>query len=245
MYDELARWQKYAYGCNELMFHPIRKWIYKGPFTPLFRKFLGSNIPFASKVNIISYIGTYYAIGAAWIMTLANFFVIGWFKGYIDKYYVNSWEIWITLVIVFNGLGNIALATLRYRLGERSFIGALVENFKWLLLCFIFLGGISIHLSQALLAHMFEINMTWGATAKELEFSNFFVEVPKVLKNFWFSFIFCIVMIAAMIILSGASFIPYAWHIHQLEAIVPLSSLVFSHFLLPLALNPALMTFAW
>jgi hypothetical protein len=30
---------------------------------------------------------------------------------------------------------------------------------------------------------MFEIDMTWGATAKEAEFSNFFIEVPKVLKK--------------------------------------------------------------
>jgi hypothetical protein len=63
------------------MFHPIRFWPVRGPFTPLFRKFLGSNMPIASKINIISYIGTYYAIGAAWIMTVANYFVIGWFKG--------------------------------------------------------------------------------------------------------------------------------------------------------------------
>lgn len=56
VYDELARWEKYAYGCNELLFHPIRKWIYKGPFTPLFRRFLFSNIRFTSKITIVSYI---------------------------------------------------------------------------------------------------------------------------------------------------------------------------------------------
>jgi hypothetical protein len=92
---------------------------------------------------------------------------------------------------------------------------------------------------------MFEINMTWGATAKELEFSNFFLEVPKVLKNFWFSMSFSIICLAGLIIMSKASFIPYSYHIDQLEAIVPLSSLVFSHMLLPIALNPGLMTFAW
>lgn len=81
VYDELARWEKYAYGCNELLFHPVRKWLWKGPFTPLFRTFLFSNIRFTSKITIISYIGTYYAIGAAWIMTLANYFAIGWFNG--------------------------------------------------------------------------------------------------------------------------------------------------------------------
>jgi hypothetical protein len=86
------------------MFHPIRFWFVRGPFTPLFRRFMKSEMPIASKVNIIAYIGTYYAIGAAWIMTVVNYVIIGWYKGYIDKYYVNSWNIWITLIIVFNGL---------------------------------------------------------------------------------------------------------------------------------------------
>ena len=147
--------------------------------------------------------------------------------------------------MVFSGLGNLALAMLRYRSGERSFLGSLFENIKWIFLLYIFLGGISIHVSEAILAHMFEINMTWGATAKELEFSNFFIEVPKVLRQFWFSMIFCCIMIAGMVILAVADFIPYSWHITQIESIVPLSSLVVSHMLLPLALNPALMTFAW
>jgi hypothetical protein len=94
VYDELARWEKYAYGCNELLFHPIRFWFFKGPFTPLFRKFLFSNIRFTSKITIISYIGTYYAIGSAWIMTTANYFALGWYNGYLDKYYIDSWKVW-------------------------------------------------------------------------------------------------------------------------------------------------------
>jgi hypothetical protein len=157
VYDELARWEKYAYGCNELLFHPMRKWIYKGPFTELFRRFLFSNIRFTSKITIISYIGTYYAIGAAWIMTLANYFAIGWFNGYLDKYYIDSWKVWFSIVIVFNGLGNIALAIMRYRIGEKGFGAALLENFKWILMLSVFLGGLSLHVSQALLAHMFEV----------------------------------------------------------------------------------------
>ncbi|CAG8976460.1 hypothetical protein HYALB_00008050 [Hymenoscyphus albidus] len=245
VYDELARWEKYAYGCNELLFYPIRKWIYKGPFTPLFRKFLFSNIRFTSKVTIISYIGTYYAIGAAWIMTTANYFAIGWFNGYLEKYYVDSWKVWFSIIIVFNGLGNIALAVMRYRIGERSLLYALFENFKWTIMLAIFLGGLSLHVSQALLAHMFEIDMTWGATSKEAEFSNFFIEVPKVLKKFKFSMIFSILGIAGMIILATAPFVPYDWKIKDFVAILPMATVTASHLLLPLALNPALMTFSW
>ncbi|KAH6855413.1 glycosyl transferase family group 2-domain-containing protein [Chaetomium sp. MPI-CAGE-AT-0009] len=245
VYDELARWEKYAYGCNELLFHPMRKWIYRGPFTPLFRRFLFSNIRFTSKITVISYIGTYYAIGAAWIMTSVNYFIMGWFNGYLDKYYVDSWQVWFSIIIVFNGLGNIALAVMRYRVGERNLLYALYENFKWTFLLAIFLGGLSLHVSQALLAHMFEIDMTWGATSKEAEFSNFFIEVPKVLKKFKFSMIFASLFIAGMIILAVAPFIPYSWHITDFVAILPMATVAGSHLLLPLALNPALMTFSW
>ncbi|KAK4186324.1 putative glycosyltransferase [Podospora australis] len=245
VYDELARWEKYAYGCNELLFHPIRMWIWKGPFTPLFRRFLFSNIRFTSKITVISYIGTYYAIGAAWIMTSVNYFLMGWFNGYLDKYYVDSWQVWFSIIIVFNGLGNVALAVMRYRVGERNILYALFENFKWTFMLAIFLGGLSLHVSQALLAHMFEIDMTWGATSKEAEFSNFFIEVPKVLKKFKFSMLFSTLFIAGMVILAVAPFIPYSWHITDFVAILPMATVAASHLLLPLALNPALMTFSW
>jgi hypothetical protein len=245
VYDELARWEKYAYGCNELLFHPMRLWLIRGPFTELFRRFLFSNIRFTSKITIISYIGTYYAIGAAWVMTTANYFAIGWFNGYLDKYYIDSWKVWFSIVIVFNGLGNISLAIMRYRTGTHSLFGSLLENFKWTLMFAIFLGGLSLHVSQALLSHMFEIDMSWGATSKEAEFSNFFIEVPKVFRRFMFSITFALLGIAGMIILAVAPFVPYDWRIKDFTAILPMATVTASHLLLPIALNPALMTFSW
>ena len=181
--DELARWEKYAYGCNELLFHPLRTWLWRGPFTPLFKRFIFSDIRFTSKVTVVSYIGTYYAIGAAWLLSAVNYFVMGWFNGYLDKYYLDSWRVWFSIVVVFSGLGNVALAVMRYRIGERALLSSLLENYKWMIMFAVFLGGLSLHLSQAILSHMFEINMVWGATSKEAEFSNFFIELPKILKK--------------------------------------------------------------
>lgn len=43
----------------------------------------------------------------------------------------------------------------------------------------IMFGGMSLHISQALLCHMFSINMQWGATSKEVENTNFFEEVSQ------------------------------------------------------------------
>jgi hypothetical protein len=149
------------------------------------------------------------------------------------------------IVIVFTGLGNVSLALLRYRLGTHTFFSSLLENFKWILMLAIFLGGLSLHVSSALLAHMFEYNMQWGATSKEAEFSNFFIEVPRVLKRFKYSFVISFLWIAALFILGFGTFIPFSWQITDFVAIFPMGMVWGSHLLLPIVLNPALMTFTF
>jgi len=67
------------------------------------------------------------------------------------------------------------------------------------------LWWLSLHVSQALLCHFFEIDMTWGATAKEVEDTTFFEEMPRLLKHFKGTFIFCI--LCAGIMVAGAFFL--------------------------------------
>jgi cellulose synthase/poly-beta-1,6-N-acetylglucosamine synthase-like glycosyltransferase len=245
VYDELTRWQKYAYGCNELVFHPCRQWFSKGPFTPLFKRFIKSGINIGSKINMIAYIGTYYAIGSAWIITLANYVAIGLYNGYLDKYYLDSWKNWVAIVIVFGIAGNMGLAVQRHRSGEKSFVPAFIENFKWAIMFAVFFGGLSLHMSQAILCHMFDIPLSWDATSKEVEFSNFFLEVPKVLKNFRWTFIMCLTTLVGIVIMAKAPFIPWSYNIDAMVAIFPLTVICVSHLLLPIALNPEMMTFSW
>ncbi len=124
VYDELARWEKYAYGCNELLFHPLRFWFSRGPITKLFSDFMLSSIHLPKKLTICAYIGTYYAIASAALLSVANYFLTGWFRDVLDTFYLDSFAIYISIILVFTGLGNLALAVLRYRLGERSFLGS-------------------------------------------------------------------------------------------------------------------------
>ncbi|KAF9641967.1 hypothetical protein BDM02DRAFT_3070912, partial [Thelephora ganbajun] len=42
---------------------------------------------------------------------------------------------------------------------------------------FVFFGDLSIHISQAILAHLFSYNVSWGATKKEVERFNFWMEL--------------------------------------------------------------------
>jgi len=230
VYDELARWEKYAYGCSELIFHPFVHWPTKGPFTPLFRRFITSSMPLPSKLTIMAYIGTYYALASAWLLTLLNYCLVGWFNGHLDHYYTTSFRIYFAIVIVFSALGNVSLAILRYRTEERGLLSSLLENLKWVPLLTVFLGGISLHVSQAILCHLFSIDMSWGATSKEASNTTFFKEIPVILRKFRFTFLFCAVMAVGMVVLAGVGpfggLVPYDWQIRTFTAVWPLVTVV-------------------
>jgi hypothetical protein len=102
VFDELARWEKYTYGCNELLFHPLYKWPYKGPFTSLLWKLLRSNVKTTSKVTILGYVFTYYAMAAALPFCVVNYVLMGLIPDSLDHYYLDSWRIMIILLVVFN-----------------------------------------------------------------------------------------------------------------------------------------------
>ncbi|KAL1887207.1 hypothetical protein Sste5346_010361 [Sporothrix stenoceras] len=244
VYDELDRWEKYAYGCSELLCHPVKEWPHKGIFTPLFLRFLFSRkMAVGSKVTILAYIGTYYAIGYAWFGTLCNYFLIGWLDGHLDHFYMDSWHVWVALVVVFSIAGNVALAVARYRDTGKSLLNELWICARWIPLLFIFLGGISMHVSQAILCHLFSINMSWGATAKEVSDTSFFIELPIIARRFKYVFAYCIAV--TILLICGVYVFPYLWRITQLVAIFPLAVMIGCHFTLPVLLNPALMTFTW
>lgn len=127
IYDEITRWEKYAYGCSELVFHPLKDWLWRGPFTKIIRDFFWSNMPLSSKFSVIGYVGSYYAIGSGWIIVMVNYFLVGWADGYVDNWYLQSFDVFIGLLFVFGFVCNIALGVLRYRTGEKG----LIRGSKW------------------------------------------------------------------------------------------------------------------
>jgi hypothetical protein len=145
------------------------------------------------------------------------------------------------LLVVFALLGNICLALIRYRLGEKSLLPALLENFKWMPMFAIFFGGLSFHLTMAILAHMFCIDVSWGTTAKEKDDSNFFKEMPKIFRTFKWMYLVVLRLFPAMIYLG--CFAPRGWTITEAAAIAAVAVTLASHALLPLVLNPSLMVF--
>jgi hypothetical protein len=72
------------------------------------------------------------------------------------------------------------------------------------------------------------------------------MEVPRILKRFWGTYLVCGVLAAGMVILS-TSLVPIAWRIDGFAwaAIVPLAIQVGSHILYPIVLNPWLLMFSY
>ncbi|KAF8841492.1 hypothetical protein BDN67DRAFT_1010564 [Paxillus ammoniavirescens] len=180
--DELNRWQKYAYGCSELLFNPLSQWWRKGPINHQIHRFMWSSAPTHYKISMLAYMFSYYGISVSVTLSFLNYFLLG-FQFPVDGFYMHSFEIWLATTIVFFGLGNFAYTLLQYRLGEKNMVWALVENVMWVPFFFFFFGGLGIPLSQAMLAHLLSYNITWTATKKEVERSNFFKEVPRILKR--------------------------------------------------------------
>ncbi|KAG6816081.1 hypothetical protein H0H93_008560 [Arthromyces matolae] len=118
---------------------------------------------------------SYYGIAAATVGSILNYVLLG-FAPQLDQFYLHSFEILLACTVIFPGLGNLGFTLLEYRIGYRSFIGAMVENLRWVPFFVFFFGGLSIHLSTAILAHMFSYDMTWGSTVKEVERSTFWLE---------------------------------------------------------------------
>ena len=93
---------------------------------------------------------------------------------------------------------------------------------------------------------MVSYNIQWGATKKEVERSNFFLEVPKILSRFRVALVCSFTVAAGMIVLM-LPVIPmeYQIPINVWSVIVPLAIVVSSHILYPIVLNPYLMVFSY
>lgn len=236
-YDELNRWSKYAYGCSELVFNPVKDWWRIGPFTKIFRTFLKSDLNSYSKITMIFYIGTYYAM-ALWPLLVVNLFATGWGRWKLASawaFYNEGFGVFISVLLVFNLVGPFTNALIRYRAREGKFFENLYDNFKWSILLVIFLGGISMHLSYALIAHMFSLKMEWGATAKSLESGTFTAELPKIWGRFKYMYGTLVALSALQIYL--AVWAPAKYHIFGLTSNLPLIFMMLMHAIMPFALN--------
>jgi len=80
----------------------MHKWIFKGPFTKLFMKFLTSKGPICSKIQTLGYIFSYYAMAAGLPFSMMNYLLVGWYNGYFDLFYDGGWRTFLSILVVFS-----------------------------------------------------------------------------------------------------------------------------------------------
>lgn len=242
VYDEVTRWSKYAFGCAEIMFHPMKEWWRGKIFTSLFIMFLRSNISLPTKYSIMGYMGTYFAIASSFFLLVVNYFVVGWYNWGYAAIYIDSMTVFVAVMVVFGAASQVAYCVARYRIFRTNLLTMLLE-FRWSVLFGIFMGGLSWHLIVTIVSFFFSLNLQWGATAKDVDDSNFFKELPKAVKNYRWMYLLCISLVMMMVCL--AYYVPYNFRIRYLVVSLPLGWSVGCHFFAPIVLNPQLMTFAW
>jgi len=189
---------------------------------------------------------SYYGLAGSITISLINYILLG-FQFPVDGYFMHSFEIFLATTVVFWGSGTIGYTLLEYRLGYKKLFEALLENLIWIPFLYVlflssqhsnlpahthsffFFGGLSIPLSQAILAHLFSYDITWSATIKEVERSNFFKEIPKIIKRFWFPISFSFLLIVGMVICSMRKVVREEWRVdgEAWAVILPLSYVSF------------------
>lgn len=129
----------------------------------------------------------------------------------------------------------LAYVILRWRLNQKTLMQSAAQVILWTPLLVLYFGGISFHLSKAVLCHFVGFNIEWTATAKELETTGFFIGMDRVLKDFKYMYVSLLLIIGGMVYLG--IYAPFGWTITDWVVIIPLSFQVICHFLLPIVLG--------
>ncbi|KAJ6566034.1 glycosyl transferase family group 2-domain-containing protein [Mycena capillaripes] len=246
--DEIHRWQKHAYGCSELIFNPLIDWWRLGPITKRLRTFFWSDAPLHYKVSMSSYMFSYYGIAASAVLPVINIIDYLSFRPNIKEFSSQNFELWLVCAVAFPVAASLGYTLLEYRLGQRGFVSAFIENTTWVPFLILFFSGLSIHLATALLGHMVSYEITWGATSKEVEQANFWIELPRIWRRFKVVYVIGFIAIVAMVVIS--------WRLPGTSwtVILPLAQVLSGpdspivtggHMLFPIVLNPWLMIFSY
>ena len=98
--------EKIAYGTSELIFNPLRTWLWRGPFTPVVRALAMSNLTLAQKVDFYRSCMTPFTLASSLPISIFHYFYIGFHSKPVNSRYIKCWWIFLTglaLLIFFVG----------------------------------------------------------------------------------------------------------------------------------------------
>jgi cellulose synthase/poly-beta-1,6-N-acetylglucosamine synthase-like glycosyltransferase len=226
--DEMAKYSKFAYGASEVMFQPVGQWCKKGILTQGIKVFFSSdNVPWTSKIGIISYLMTYFSIASA--IPFAPLI-------YIIQHFVEKWEMiffhpvyaLLFLVVLFTFFSPCTNWIIRRRCYPQDTGSSLCHELLLGGFFAVFYSGISYSIFVGVVSHLFNLNISWGSTVKSLEQgSSKLTECYRIIVHHRCQMMYSILLIILMIIF------PF-----DIVSALPILSLALGHILAPFILNP-------
>lgn len=241
--DELNRWQKYAFGCSEIIMQPLRLWLTKGPLTPLFVKFITSDkCSLSQKITVSSYMFSYYALAMSLPFAICMFIVVGLYENETRQYIVDSFKIWLSILVIFSAAGTTARLLCFLRSRQEGFLNALKRQFVYFWPMIVFFSGLPYHILLAILAHPIEYNMTWAATQKDVQETSLLDEIKEIMDRYWDCYL-VIASFLALMLLFGTRLLSQEFCIYGINLFWPGSITIAGHFFYPILLSPVFMRF--
>lgn len=229
--DEINKYSKFAYGASEVMMNPIKEWCRKLPVTKSFRHFIkSSNVPFSSKVGIISYLLTYFSISSGVLLSpgiaIFSCYVDNWELIFFDPFYAT-----LFLIILFSIIAPISNIIVKFRLGRTFSVSREILSGLFFL---VFYSGVSWPVFKGIFSHLCSRNMTWGSTVKTLENDTKLTIFINIIRNHFVQILYAMIMIMTGLLLY---YIEDCRHVYSL---FPVFTLGIGHIASPFLLTPNL-----
>jgi hypothetical protein len=233
--DEIGKFSKYAYGINELIFHPITKWTKYGICTAIFTDFImNREIAMYVKYSILSYIGCYYSLAFSQLFAILNYYLWAWNAEY-RKYMGDNLSQLVVMAAVFSVVGTVSnvVVTWKHAIKENrvaDFAAIVWKNVYYSLFLTVFYSGLSFHFITVIAGHLLESSISWKTTNKEGGYIGLYDRIAQ----YKWMYVWTIGLLVNM---GGMYFwVEEEWRIRTVYSIAPLLiSLVF-HAIMPVVL---------
>ncbi|WPG98784.1 Hypothetical protein R9X50_00158000 [Acrodontium crateriforme] len=231
LWDAMAKWEKDVYAWCELFSSgPIYRWIFKTPMSPFLFREIVNGFPVAHNLWIMQR-WTWYAISAlAFPFAVFVFFYLGWDLSKMPWNIRNYTIILLCFFAVVYPMSLLPLIVWNSRQYKQSLARSLAIQVKNLGFTTVYHLGVPGRTLVVFWCYFLGFRMSWGATAKEPERTNFWIQLFRTVKGFKYSLPAAFIILIGMIV--GRVGVPAHFQITNALAVVPLATLGSSYLLM-------------
>jgi len=236
--DEIKRFCKYGYGTSEILFNNFSTMIKKKEiFNSIIKNYIkNKNIRWEHKIDLLSYMGIYYAISLGSLFTILNFCLLTFNEDY-SKIIVKGFDIMMQIIMLFSVFCPLCSTIQKYRKTKsKKFFILLYDEFKYLLFFMLFFGCLGFPILKSIFYFFINSsNIGWQTTVKEISNNTYSTEIKTLYLSNIHQFIFGGICISLVLFF-------YIFNLQNNYLIyTPVLFCGSTHILGPILLNPTIL----